>query len=210
MAVKIDVLQVGVLATNCYVLRSDAEDATDCVVIDPGSQSELIISFLDGANLIPSLILATHAHGDHLGAAAPLVERYGSQFMIGENDVVPASQQLDWLKSMLGDFQEPPAPSRALKHGENLTAAGIDIKVLSTPGHTQGSSSFSIDSHVFTGDTLFKETIGRFDLSDGDQQQEIASIRNILFALDDDTVVLPGHGESTTIGHEKEHNRYVR
>jgi len=210
MVVKIDVVQVGVLATNCYVVRSATENTTECVVIDPGSQPEQIISFLDGDQLTPSVILATHAHGDHLGAAAPLAERYGSQFMIGAEDVVAATQQLDWLKSMLGDFEEPPEPARELYHGDMISAAGIEIETLSTPGHTRGSSSFSVDGYVFTGDTLFRETIGRFDLSDGDQHQEIASIRNILFSLDDKTIVLPGHGASTTIGHEKEHNLFVR
>lgn len=210
MTVKIDVIQVGVLATNCYVVRSAEVGVKDCVVIDPGSQPELIIQFLEQNQLSPSTILSTHAHGDHLGAAAPLADRYGSKFMIGAGDVVAAREQLEWLKSMLGDYEEPPEPSRALENGDKISTAGIEFETLSTPGHTHGSSSFVIEDYVFTGDTLFKETIGRFDLSDGDQHQEIASIRNVLFALDDNTVVLPGHGESTTIGHEKLHNRYVR
>jgi glyoxylase-like metal-dependent hydrolase (beta-lactamase superfamily II) len=87
---------------------------------------------------------------------------------------------------------------------------GVDIKVLSTPGHTEGSSSLYIAGHVFTGDTLFRESIGRFDLSGGDEQQEIASIRNVLFKLPDETVVWPGHGPSSVIGHEKVANRFVR
>jgi len=102
-------------------------------------------------------------------------------------------------------------PSQALNDGDSIsTVSNITIGVLSTPGHTRGSSSFTIEGHVFTGDTLFRETIGRFDLSDGDEQQEIASIRNVLFSLEDETVVLPGHGQSTTIGHEKANNRFVR
>lgn len=206
--VEIDVVQVSVLAANCYVVHSVGE--SDCVVIDPGSEPSRIIELLESKQLKPSTIISTHGHADHTGAAAPLAARYGSEFMIGAGDVVAAAAQLEWLKNMLGDFEEPPAPSRALEHGDTISVTGFEIGVLSTPGHTQGSSSFLIEGNVFTGDTLFRETIGRFDLSDGDQHQEVASIRNVLFALDDDTVVLPGHGPSTTIGHEKVNNRYVR
>jgi glyoxylase-like metal-dependent hydrolase (beta-lactamase superfamily II) len=91
-----------------------------------------------------------------------------------------------------------------------VSASGVEINVLATPGHTEGSSSFYIAGHVFTGDTLFRESIGRFDLSGGDEQKEIASIRNVLFALPEETVVWPGHGHSTSIGHEKIANRFVR
>ncbi|MBN4064292.1 MBL fold metallo-hydrolase [Dehalococcoides mccartyi] len=205
---KIDVVQVGVLATNCYVVSS--QGSSDCVVIDPGSEPARIIEFLDDQRLNPSVIISTHAHADHTGAVAPLVERYGSKFMIGAGDVVAAREQLDWLKSMLGDYLEPPTPSRSLEHRDSITIEDVEIEVLSTPGHTRGSSSYYVDGHVFTGDTLFKESIGRFDLSDGDEHQEIASIKNVLFALDDDTIVLPGHGPSTTVGHERVANRYVR
>jgi len=207
--VEIEVIQVGVLATNCYVIQ--IPNQTDCIVIDAGAESPRIINYLDTNNLVPSLILATHAHADHIGAVSPLVERYRSKFMIGAGDVVPATEQLSWLKDMLGDFQEPPVPSQALDHGDSIrTSCDLIVGVLSTPGHTAGSTSFTIEGLVFTGDTLFRETIGRFDLPDGDEKQEIASIRDVLFDLDDDTIVLPGHGQSTTIGHEKANNRYVR
>jgi glyoxylase-like metal-dependent hydrolase (beta-lactamase superfamily II) len=206
--VEIDVVQVGVLATNCYVVRSTGE--SECMVIDPGGESARIIEFLDTLQLTPSVVVSTHAHADHTGAVAPLVERYGSKFMIGAGDVVAATEQLDWLKSMLGDFQEPPAASQSLDHDDVISVSGLEVTALSTPGHTRGSTSLYVEGNVFTGDTLFRETIGRFDLSDGDEQQEIASIKNILFALDDDTIVLPGHGVSTTVGHERVANRYVR
>ena len=137
--VGIEVVQVGVLATNCYVITVPSEP--ECIVIDAGGDSPRIIEYLDSKNLVPSLILATHAHADHTGAVTPLAERYGSKFMIGIDDVVPATEQLSWLKSMLGDFQEPPVPSQALNHGDSIaTTSGITIGVLSTPGHTRGSS----------------------------------------------------------------------
>jgi hydroxyacylglutathione hydrolase len=206
--VKIDVIQVGVLATNCYVIH--VAGSSSCVIVDPGSEHSKIIEFLEERKLIPASVISTHAHADHTGATAPLVEKYGSDFMIGSADAKTAADQLQWLKSMLGDFQEPPTPSRLLNDGDVIDAEGFEIKVFATPGHTSGSISLHADGHVLTGDTLFRETIGRFDLSDGDEHLEIASIKNVLFALDDNTIVLPGHGPSTTIGHEKTNNKYVR
>ncbi|HIF72781.1 MAG TPA: MBL fold metallo-hydrolase [Dehalococcoidia bacterium] len=206
--VQIDVVQVGVLATSCYVIHLAGN--SNCVVVDPGSEQLKIVEFLRERNLSPTSIISTHAHADHTGAVAPLVEQYGSKFMIGTADAQSAADQLSWLKSMLGDFQEPPVPARLLDDGDVIDAEGFEIKVLATPGHTSGSISLHVDGHVLTGDTLFRETIGRFDLSDGDEQLEIASIKNVLFDLDDDTIVLPGHGASTTIAHEKANNRFVR
>jgi glyoxylase-like metal-dependent hydrolase (beta-lactamase superfamily II) len=179
-------------------------------VIDPGGESEKIITFLVENQLNPSVVVSTHAHADHTGAVAPLVERYGCKFLIGHRDVAAATEQLDWLKSMLGDFVEPPTPTHSLKHTDVVSVADVEINVLATPGHTEGSSSFYTVGHVFTGDTLFRESIGRFDLDGGDEQQEIASIRNVLFELPEETVVWPGHGPSTSIGHEKIANRFVR
>ncbi len=206
--VQVHVVQVGVLATNCYLIHAD--DESDCIVIDPGGEPEKIVGFLVENNLTPSAIVSTHAHADHTGAVAPLIERYDCKFLIGHEDVAAAADQLEWLKSMLGDFVEPPTPSEALMEGFVVPATGFEVKVLSTPGHTEGSISLYTDGHVFTGDTLFRETIGRFDLSGGDEKQEIASIRNVLFRLPDETVVWPGHGPSTSIGHEKVANRFVR
>ena len=165
---------------------------------------------LETRDVNPIIILATHAHADHTGAVKTLAERYGSQFMIGTGDAQFVNRQLDWLTTMLGDFQDPPQPDKKLNHGDKLDVGHIGIEVLSTPGHTPGSSSFRIDDHVFTGDTLFQEAIGRFDLPGGNEAQEISSIKNILFALDDDTLVLPGHGPSSSIRHEKLTNRFIQ
>jgi glyoxylase-like metal-dependent hydrolase (beta-lactamase superfamily II) len=206
--VLVDGIQVGVLATNCYVVRS--ENSTRCVVIDPGGQPQLIFDFLDQHGLRPDRIISTHAHADHTGAVAPLLAKYADcEFAMGATDVKEAARQLDWLKNMLGDFEEPPEPSRHLDGGDTLPCDGFEITVLATPGHTSGSISLHIDGYVFTGDTLFRETIGRFDLTDGDQAREIESIRTVLFALDDSTAVMPGHGPTSTIGHERTENPYV-
>jgi glyoxylase-like metal-dependent hydrolase (beta-lactamase superfamily II) len=206
--VRIDVIQVGVLATNCYVVH--AENSSRCVVIDPGGEAQRINEFLGERKLVPERIIATHAHADHTGAVAPLIARHDDcEFAMGAADAKAASDQLSWLKNMLGDFEEPPVPSVQLLGGETMVCDGYEINVLATPGHTTGSISLYVDDRVLTGDTLFLESIGRFDLSDGDEAKEIASIRNVLFALDDSTAVLPGHGPPTTIGHERVANPFV-
>jgi glyoxylase-like metal-dependent hydrolase (beta-lactamase superfamily II) len=131
--------------------------------------------------------------------------------MIGAGDVQAATQQSPVLIDVLGDFVEPPAPSQQLTGGETLTIDDdVEIVVLSTPGHTQGSICLYVDDHVITGDTLFRESIGRYDLPGGNGEQEIESIKTILMVLEDSTVVLPGHGPSTTIGHEKSTNPFLR
>lgn len=204
----IDVIQVGVLATNCYIVHSG--NSARCIVIDAGGESQKIIDFIVQRKLSPDLVISTHAHADHTGAVAPLIARFPDcEFAMGRADVKAASDQMPWLKDMLGDFEEPPVPARRFDGGETIACEGFEIKVLATPGHTSGSISLQIDGYVFTGDTLFRESIGRFDLSDGDQAKEIESIRTVLFALDDSTEVLPGHGQATTIGHERTTNPFV-
>ena len=205
---QIDVIQVGPLATNCYVIHSG--NGTDCVVVDPGGDSMRIIAFLEAKNLNPSQIVATHAHADHTGAAAPLAERFDSKFMLGDGDAQAATEQSQMLIDMLDDFQQPPTPSQLLRGGDKLTSGDLEIEVLANPGHTQGSISLHVDNHVLTGDTLFRESIGRYDLPGGDGTQEIERIKNVLLVLDDATVVLPGHGPSTTIGYEKANNPHLR
>lgn len=204
---QIEVIQVGNFATNCYLVISETSPA--CVVIDPGGQSALIIEYLDERKLKPERIIATHAHADHTGAVSPLVDRYACGFAIGEADVQAAANQSEWLTSMLGDFVDPPTPTIHLSGGDSVEFDDVQIDVLATPGHTPGSISLHIDGHVFTGDTLFRESIGRFDLPGGNGEQEIESIRNVLLALDDSTAVLPGHGPSTSIGHERTANPYL-
>ena len=205
---RVDAIQVGPLSTNCYVIHSGT--GTDCVVVDPGGDSPRIIEFLDEIGVVPSQIVVTHAHADHTGAVAPLVERFGSKFMIGAGDEQAATEQSPMLIDMLGDFEQPPTPSQLLKGGDKLTVDGVEIEIIANPGHTQGSISLHVDGRVLTGDTLFRESIGRYDLPGGDGGQEIESIKDVLLVLDDSTIVLPGHGPSTTIDHEKQSNPHLQ
>jgi len=206
LVLEIKVVQVGVLATNCYILSEGSE----CVVVDPGGEGGKIISALDDSSLEPHTVISTHAHADHTGAVAALIDRFDCNFAIGKGDEVSVNEQMSWLKSMLGDFVDPPSPTKILNDGDKISVGDAEIMVIATPGHTPGSISLRVDGHVLTGDTLFRETIGRFDLSGGDEAQEIASIREKLLTLPPDTVVLPGHGQNSTVAHELEHNMFIR
>ncbi|MDA1279806.1 MAG: MBL fold metallo-hydrolase [Chloroflexi bacterium] len=206
--VQVEIIRVGALSTNCYVVYSDG--SAGCVLIDPGGEAELISEFMERQELTPERIISTHAHADHTGAVAPLVTRYQCKFGLGAADAVAAGNQSEWLIDMLGDFEEPPPPSAKYFGGETLQCDGFEINVLATPGHTPGSISLLIDDLVFTGDSLFRESIGRFDLPGGSQEQELSSIHTMLLTLADETVVFPGHGPSTTIGHERFANPYLQ
>ena len=202
----IKIVQVGVLATNCYILSEGSE----CVVVDPGGEVGKIISALDDSSLEPHTVISTHAHADHTGAVAPMIDRFDCNFAIGKGDEVSVNEQMSWLKSMLGDFVDPPTPTTILNDGDKISVGAAEVIVIATPGHTPGSISLSVGGHVLTGDTLFRETIGRFDLSGGNEAQEIESIKEKLLTLPAETIVLPGHGQSSTVAHELEYNMFIR
>ena len=174
----------GALRANCYLLAPAA--GGPCVVVDPGQDAAGPVGKALGEHgLTPEAVLLTHGHPDHADAAGPLAERHGVAV---------------WLHP--GDSALVPIPTCDLDRA-SLSAAGLDIAVAHTPGHTPGSVVFRLDTPeggrlVLTGDTLFAGSVGR-----GDQEVLAASVRDTLLPLPDDTVVLPGHGAATTIGRER-------
>jgi hydroxyacylglutathione hydrolase len=206
---KIMTLLNGPVEENCYVLSEDSKQA---VVIDPGSSAPELLKAIDAQGLKPVLILATHAHFDHSGAAQALMQAYGAPFAYHPAD----SKILDALGDTWAFYGvngvKKPLPARELKDGEVLNEAGITLKVLHTPGHTPGGLCFYHEaSHsLFSGDTLFRRSIGRSDFEGGDHQQLVGSIRSKLLSLPESTRVYPGHGDVTTIGEEKMENDFLR
>jgi glyoxylase-like metal-dependent hydrolase (beta-lactamase superfamily II) len=200
-------IRVGGLQTNCYILT--AEGSGDCAVIDPGAEPQKIIAALRQAKLRPRYILCTHGHADHTGGAKLLHSTLGGQFYLSRSDVPYSDSPPEWLVMALGGFAKPPEPDEELQDAETLPLGDSEITLIRTPGHTPGSACFLFEDMVFTGDTLFRESIGRYDLPGGDGAQELASIRDRLLTLDDSIRVLPGHGPSSTIGHERRHNPYL-
>lgn len=200
--------KVGGLQTNCYILSPDGSN--DCVIIDPGGDPQRIIDAVQSADLRPRYILCTHGHADHTGGVALLHETFEAEFYLHSADIVYSTDPPSWLVMALGGFEEPPDPDAELEEESSLPLGSLEIELIRTPGHTPGSTCFKFEDMVFTGDTLFRESIGRYDLPGGDGEQEISSIREKLLILDDATRVFPGHGPSSTIEHERKSNPFLR
>lgn len=198
---------------NCYIAHHDGR--SDALVFDPGFDSQDIISYLVDRQLTPAAIINTHGHADHICGNAELKERWpDSPLVIGAGDADKLTDPVKNLSRGYGvDVLSPPA-DQLVREGETFSAAGFDLEVAEAPGHCCGHVVFILKDHqpwiVFGGDVLFQGGVGRSDFPDGDTRQLMTSIREKLYTLPDDTVVLPGHGPQTTIGEEKRSNPFVR
>lgn len=206
-----EILPVGLLACNCSVLADKA--AGEAIVIDPGDEIERVREVLEKHRLKVKCIVATHAHIDHVGGIQTLQHATGAPLLMSEADL-PLYQNLAAQAAWLGVAAPGVAPvSDFLKEGERICAGALALEVMSTPGHSRGSISLHLageEARLFSGDTLFRGSIGRTDLWGGDMEQILRSIREKLLPLPDTTVVFPGHGPATTIGEEREHNPFLR
>jgi len=215
-AVLITGFPAGMLACNCYVLAPRA--GSDAIVVDPGQRAMgRLRQILDENQLTPAAVLLTHGHIDHIWSAQKVADTYGcaayihpeDRFMLADpiKDFGPRLAQLAFGAL----FREPRQVIELDKDGDKIELGGITVAVDHTPGHTRGSVVFRVDSGigagpgslVLSGDTLFRQSVGRTDLSGGSGRDLLGSIVTKLLVLDDDTVVLPGHGEKTTIGFER-------
>ena len=182
-------------------------------MIDPGDEPEEILALARDMGVRITRVVASHAHLDHIMAARAIVEATGAPFLLHQSDDGMAEYLPEMARMWLG-HEVPPAPPRSgfLSDGQDLEIAGVTVSVVHTPGHTPGSVSlYAADARLlFSGDTLFRESIGRTDLPGGDTNQILSSIRERLFALPDDTRVLPGHMQETTIAHERARNPFAR
>lgn len=206
-----EILTVGMLACNCSVLGDEA--TREALVIDPGDEIERVEDVLKRHGLRVKAIVVTHAHIDHVGGVEKLQRATGAPVYMHQEDL-PLYQNLAVQAAWLG--VETPGMvtvDQFLKEGDVVRAGNLALSVLWTPGHSPGSLSLYLpgeEKRVFSGDTLFKESIGRTDLWGGDTQQILRSIKSALFALPDETPVFPGHGPATLIGEERERNPFLR
>ncbi len=199
---------LGSFGTNVYVLADD--ETSETLVVDPGADCERLAEDLGQAGLKLKYIAVTHGHGDHTGAVATLKNALGGEFVAHAGDQNQIVDPAPWIVEMMPGFVDPPPLDRFVEDGDILTLGALEIEVIATPGHTPGSVCYLHDGVVFTGDTLFQGSIGRYDLPGGDGAQEIASIKSRLLTLPFETRVFPGHGASSTIGEESRTNPHLQ
>ena len=204
----------GMLACNCYVLAP--RKGSDAIVVDPGQRAMgTLRRILDENRLTPAAVLLTHGHIDHIWSAQKVADTYGCPAFIHPEDRHMLSDPIRGLGPRLGQlalsalFREPKQVIELDRDGAVLDFGALAVTVDHTPGHTRGSVVFRVENHAFTGDTLFKQSVGRTDLPGGSGNALLSSIVEKLLVLDDDTLVLPGHGESSTIGLERRTNPFL-
>jgi len=186
---------------NTYII---VDNLKNCIIIDPGSSYNDVIYLIERKGLNPVAILATHGHIDHVIGVNPLKDKYGLPFYMNFKDIELSKSFKQYIPQLNIDF---PKPDNDLVKGI-YKFKKIRIKVIETPGHTYGSVSILFNNKLFSGDTLFKGSIGRTDFG-GDLDMLVESIHKKLFKLDKDIEVYPGHGDYTTIGYEINNNVYV-
>lgn len=211
MKPRLQVVPVGPLQCNCSILVD--ESSGEALVIDPGGEPEKILIALANAKAKPAALLHTHAHFDHISGTrevrrvteAPIRLHPADRFLY---------DALAEQAALFGMEAEPPLPPDGeLADGDRITFGGFFVQAIHTPGHTPGSTCFLLDGEtpiLFSGDTLFRRSIGRTDLWGGDTAQILTSIREKLFTLEPSIRVVCGHGPDTTIDEERRENPFVR
>ncbi len=198
-------------AENAYIVHGKKEN--DCLVIDPGFDVEEIQQRITENGLTPRAILNTHGHSDHI-AGNDFLKRHWPEcpLVIGAEDAEKLTDPVKNLSAPMGGITSPPA-DQLVRDGDTYEAAGLRLEVLEVPGHSRGHVVYvwkgSEPWIVFGGDVLFQGSVGRTDFPDGDTQQLFDAIKTKLFTMPDETIVLPGHGEATTVGMEKRLNPFV-
>ncbi len=210
MSVEVLKLTLGPLQTNSYILGDP--QSGEALVIDPADHAELLVQTAREHGWTIRTILATHGHFDHVLASGPLQRETDAPFYAHRADLPLIRALVSQVREWMGVSASPPAEvTHFVEAGETITVGGIALEVLHTPGHSPGHVSYVLQERrmVFSGDCLFRGSIGRADLPGGDYETLMHSIRTQLLPLGDDFTVAPGHMENTTIGYERTHNPHL-
>jgi glyoxylase-like metal-dependent hydrolase (beta-lactamase superfamily II) len=221
--VILEVLQAQYFGTNCWIFAPGKN--SECFVVDPGiavpNMVGAITERLERHNLKPIATILTHGHIDHTFSVKPLDEKYGLATYIHPKDrpfledpagiLTPGGPALPILEEMGATSFSEPGEVRELVDGLEISIAGFNLQVRHAPGHTPGSTVFIVENeYLISGDVLFENSIGRTDLLLGSSAAMKKSLRNVILGLNDDLIVLPGHGKETTIGRERKNNEYLQ
>ena len=204
----VDRMVVGELMVNAYIVAW--QQTKEAIVVDPGGEAEMILERVRELDLNIILIVNTHGHGDHIGGNTELKEATGKPLIIGRHD---AAMLTDPWKNMSAQFGMPVTslpPDRLLDEGDEVKIGDGGLKVFHTPGHSPGSIILVDDGFAIVGDLLFAGSIGRTDFPGGSLELLLRMVREKVFPLGDDCLVLPGHGPETTVGEEKRSNPFLK
>lgn len=205
----IDSTVVGGVGTNCYIVRKEGSDR--CVVIDPGDDGKQLAGFIKDNGLVLEDILLTHGHFDHIMGASDLMSELGGRLCVLEEEKELLEDAGLNVSAMAGAGPVSLFADLFLKDGQDYETAGMKFTVIHTPGHTRGSCCYYMkeEALLFSGDTLFFESIGRSDLPTGNGNTLLQSLREKVLTLPEEVKVFPGHGPATQIGYEKQNNPYA-
>lgn len=193
--------------TNAYLIWDEA--SKEAVLIDPAEPSEAVSTFISEHSLLVKYIVNTHGHGDHIGGNEYFRKRYNAKTCIHCDDAHMLNDARQNLSIYFDNSISQPAPDILFNDGDEVKLGSSALKVIHTPGHTQGCICLLGNNLLISGDTLFFHDIGRTDLPGGSHQMILSSIRKKLLVLPDETIVLPGHGPASTIADEKQNNPYI-
>lgn len=210
---SVGLLTLGMVATNFYFVfdpeNTDENGKKHVICFDPGDKGKNIYDYLSEKDFVVDLILLTHGHFDHIGGVEELKELTGAKVGCYEKEQAICKDPHLNLSNYYG-MNMCVTPDILYKDGDIIEAAGLSCKLIATPGHTSGGCCFYFEDAdiLISGDTLFEESVGRTDFPTSSTSELIRSVQERLFVLPDETYVYPGHGEMTTIGHEKEYNPF--
>jgi len=203
---KIKSIIVGPIQSNCYIAYD--EKSSDAIVIDPGEEAGKIMREIDQNHLKVRYIVCTHGHFDHIGAVAEVKKKTGAKVAINKKDIEIYRHAGELAASWGFHIDQPPDPDLLVEDGDEIVAGSLRFRVMITPGHSPGGICLYGIGVLFTGDTIFAGSVGRTDLYGGDMGELKKSFARLI-SLPSDTVILPGHGSSSTIREEKTTNFFI-
>ena len=206
-AMEIKTFKTGPFQVNTYLVYDNK--SKEGILIDVGGSADEIVDTVNELGISVKYILNTHGHFDHILGAKEICEKLNIGFYIHEGDAIFVESLEDQLELYGFPPVTPPQIKGLITKDSDFSIGNTKIEIIETPGHTPGGICLLIDNILFSGDTLFYESVGRTDLPGGDYNTLQNSIKNKLFTLDESLIVYPGHEQSTTIAHEKQWNQFV-